>query len=60
MSTLEGFIEWEFIYKIYNSLYFNIGLERVNPMFINIIFDIPSMRRTCQEAKGNVAYKCFL
>lgn len=60
MSILEGFIDWDFIYEIYDLLYFNIGLERVNPMFINIIFDIPSMRRTCQEAEGSVAYKCFL
>ena len=66
VRKLEEFIDWDFIYDICDPLYSHIGTERVDPvilfklMFINIIFGIHSMRRTCQEAEVNVAYRWFL
>lgn len=66
VRQLEEFIDWDFIYELCDPLYSNIGTERVDPvilfklMFINIIFGIHSMRRTCQEAEVNVAYRWFL
>ena len=66
VRQLEEFIDWDFIYELCDPLYSNTGTERVDPvilfklMFINIIFGIHSMRRTCQEAEVNVAYRWFL
>lgn len=66
VRQLEEFIDWDFIYEICDPLYSNTGAGRVDPvilfklMFINIIFGIHSMRRTCQEAEVNVAYRWFL
>ena len=49
---LNEFIDWNFIYDIYDPLYSDMGAERVDPvvlfkmMMITIIFGIHSMRQT--------------
>ena len=66
VRKLEEYIDWDFIYDICDPLYSTKGTNRIDPvvlfklMFINIIFGIHSMRRTCQEAEVNVAYRWFL
>lgn len=66
VRQLDEFIDWDFIYEICDPLYSKYGAQRVDPvvlfklMFINIIFGIHSMRKTCQEAEVNVAYRWFL
>ena len=66
VRDLEEFIDWNFIYDICDPLYSDIGTNRIDPvvlfklMMINIIFGYHSMRRTCEEAKVNIAYKWFL
>ena len=66
VRQLEDNIDWDFIYEICDPLYSNTGTNRVDPvvlfkmMFINIIFGIHSMRKTCNEVEVNVAYRWFL
>lgn len=66
VRKLEEFIDWDFIYEICDPLYSNKGTNRIDPvvlfkmMFINIIFGIHSMRKTCEEIKVNIAYRWFL
>lgn len=66
VRQLDEFIDWDFIYDICDPLYSNIGTNRVDPvvlfkmMFINIIFGIHSMRKTCKECEVNIAYRWFL
>lgn len=66
VRQLEEYIDWDFLYEICDPLYSNEGTNRVDPvvlfkmMFINIIFGIHSMRRTCEEIKVNIAYRWFL
>lgn len=66
VRKLENCIDFTFIEDIVKDLYSNIGRPSVSPMvlfklmFINIIFGINSMRRTCEECKVNVAYRWFL
>lgn len=66
VRKLEEFVDWDFIYDICDPLYSNLGKNRVDPvvlfklMFINIIFDIHSMRKTCSECAVNIAYRWFL
>ena len=66
VRDLEAFIDWDFIYDICDPLYSDFGAQRVDPvvlfklMMINIIFGIHSMRKTCEEAKVNIAYRWFL
>ena len=66
VRKLDEFIDWDFIYEICDPLYSKEGTNRVDPvilfkmMFINIIFGIHSMRRTCEEVKVNIAYRWFL
>lgn len=66
VRKLDEFIDWDFIYEICDPLYSKEGTNRVDPvilfkmMFINIIFGIHSMRRTCEEVRVNIAYRWFL
>lgn len=66
VRSLEEFIDWDHIYEICDPLYSETGTNRIDPvilfkmMFINIIFGIHSMRRTCEEIKVNIAYRWFL
>lgn len=66
VRKLDQFIDWSFIYDITNSLYSDKGRGWTDPvvlfkmMFINKIFGINSMRRTCEEVQVNVAYRWFL
>ncbi len=66
VRKLEKYIDWSFIYPLTNPLYTDKGRGRVDPvilfkmMFINKLFGIHSMRKTCEEIKVNVAYRWFL
>lgn len=63
VRKLDEFIDRNFIYEICDPLYSKEGTNRVDPvilfkmMFINIIFGIHSMKKTCEEVKVNIAYK---
>jgi transposase len=66
VRKLNEFVDWDFIYDICDPLYSNLGAERIDPVilfkmiFINIIFGIHSMRKTCEECQVNLAYRWFL
>lgn len=66
VRKLEEYVDWSFIYKLTDHLYSDYGRGRIDPVilfkmiFINKIFGINSMRRTCEEIKVNVAYRWFL
>lgn len=66
VTKLESSIDWNFIYPLVEHLYSNFGRPSIDPvvlfkmLFINIIFGIGSMRRTCREIQVNLAYRWFL
>lgn len=66
VRELNEFIDWDFIYTLCDPLYSDLGANRVDPVvlfkmiFINIIFGIHSMRKTCKEIEVNIAYRWFL
>lgn len=66
VRKLEDSIDFSFIYEKVNHLYSKVGRASVDPvilfkmLFINIVFGINSMRKTCDEAKHNLAYRWFL
>ncbi len=66
MRKLDNCIDFRFIEEIVKDLYSKGGRPSVPPVvlfkliFINIVFGINSMRRTCEECKVNVAYRWFL
>lgn len=66
VRKLESCINWNFIYPLVEPLYSHIGRPSIDPVvlfkmiFINIVFGIGSMRRTCKEIQVNLAYRWFL
>ena len=66
VRKLDNCIDFSFIEEIVKDLYSEIGRPSISPVvlfkliFINIIFGINSMRRTCEECKVNIAYRWFL
>ena len=66
VRKLDSCIDFTFIEDLVKNLYSEIGKPSVAPMvlfkliFINIIFGINSMRKTCEECKVNIAYRWFL
>lgn len=66
VRKLEDCIDFNFIYPKVEHLYSSIGRPSVDPvvlfkmLFINIVFGINSMRRTCKEIEVNMAYRWFL
>ena len=59
-------MDFTFIEELVKDLYSLAGRPSIPPVvlfkliFINIIFGINSMRRTCEECKVNIAYRWFL
>lgn len=66
VRKLDYCIDFTFIEKFVKDLYSNFGRPSIPPVvlfkliFINIIFGINSMRKTCEESKVNIAYRWFL
>ena len=66
VRKLEACIDWNFIYPTVEHLYSKVGRPSIDPVvlfkmvFINIIFGINSMRRTCKEIKVNMSYRWFV
>jgi len=66
VRKLDNCIDFKFIEELVRDLYSESGRPSVPPVvlfkliFINIIFGINSVRRTCEECKVNVAYRWFL
>jgi transposase len=66
VRKLDRYIDWSFIYPLTDPLYSTKGRGRIDPVilfkmiFINKLFGINSMRKTCEEIKVNVAYRWFL
>lgn len=66
VRKLDNCIDFTFIEKLVKDLYSVSGRPSIPPVvlfkliFINIIFGINSMRRTCEECKVNMAYRWFL
>lgn len=66
VRKLDNCIDFSFIEELVKDLYSESGRPSVPPVvlfkliFINIIFGINSMRRTCEECKVNLAYRWFL
>ena len=66
VRKLDSCIDFTFIEDLVKDLYSEKGAPSVPPVvlfkliFINIIFKINSMRRTCEECKVNIAYRWFL
>ena len=66
VRKLEASIDWCFICPLVENLYSRFGRAGIDPVvlfkmiFINIIFGINSMRRTCREIEVNLAYRWFL
>lgn len=66
VRKLDNCIDFTFIEEIVKDLYSEVGRPSIPPVvlfkliFINIIFGINSMRRTCEECKVNLAYRWFL
>ncbi len=66
VRKLEKAMDWKFIYPLVENLYSPIGRPSIDPVvlfkmiFINYLFGINSMRRTCDEIKVNLAYRWFL
>lgn len=66
VRKLEKSIDWTFIYPMVEELYSEIGRPSIDPVilfkmiFINYLFGINSMRKTCEEIKVNLAYRWFL
>ena len=66
VRKLESCLDFTFIEDLVKDLYSQVGRPSIPPVvlfkliFINIIFGINSMRRTCEECKVNIAYRWFL
>ena len=66
VRKLDNCIDFTFIEELVKDLYSDFGRPSVPPVvlfkmiFINIIFGINSMRKTCEECKVNIAYRWFL
>ena len=66
VRKLEAAFDWQQIYPLVADLYSPFGRPSIDPVvlfkmiFINKIFGINSMRRTCEEIKVNIAYRWFL
>lgn len=66
VRKLDNCIDFRFIEELVSELYSIGGRPSIPPVvlfkliFINIVFGINSMRRTCEECKVNVAYRWFL
>lgn len=66
VRKLDNCIDFRFIEELVSNLYRIGGRPSIPPVvlfkliFINIIFGINSMRRTCEECKVNIAYRWFL
>lgn len=66
VRKLEKSIDFSFIYPKVEKLYSTIGRPSIDPvvlfklLLINITFGINSMRKTCEEAEVNIAYRWFL
>ncbi len=66
VRKLEECIDWQFIYPLVEDLYSSTGRPSIDPvvlfkmLFINFIFGINSMRKTCREIQVNIAYRWFL
>lgn len=66
VRKLDNCIDFTFIEELVKDLYSDFGRPSISPVvlfkliFINIIFGINSMRRTCEECKVNIAYRWFL
>lgn len=66
VRKLEEAIDWEQIYDLVADLYSPIGRPSIDPVvlfkmiFINKVFGINSMRKTCEEIRVNIAYRWFL
>ena len=66
VRKLDSCMDWDFIYPLVKDLYSDFGRPSIDPVvlfkmvFINILFGIHSMRRTCKEIQVNLAYRWFL
>ncbi len=66
VRKIEDCIDFTFIEDEVEDLYSKNGKPSIPPkvlfklIFINILFGINSMRRTCEECKVNLAYRWFL
>ena len=66
VRKLDNCIDFTFIEDLVKDLYNIGGRPSIPPVvlfkliFINIVFGINSMRRTCEECKVNIAYRWFL
>ena len=66
VRKLDNCIDFTFIEELVSDLYSVSGRPSVPPVvlfkliFINIVFGINSMRRTCEESQVNMAYRWFL
>lgn len=66
VRKLDSCIDWDFIYPLVKNLYSDFGRPSIDPVvlfkmvFINIVFGIHSMRKTCREIQVNLAYRWFL
>ncbi|HAG14323.1 MAG TPA: hypothetical protein DCG49_10770, partial [Ruminococcus sp.] len=67
LRKIEEAVDFSKLYEIVGDLYcHNNGRPSVDPVvlfkivFIQHLYGIPSLRRTCEEIKMNVAYRWFL
>lgn len=66
VRKLDDCMDFTFIYPLVKPLYSDYGRPSIDPVvlfkmiFINIVFGINSMRRTCQEIEVNIAYRWYL
>ena len=67
LRKIEDAVDFSMLYEIVGELYcHNNGRPSVDPVvlfkivFIQHLYGIPSLRRTCEEIKMNVAYRWFL
>jgi len=66
VRKIDASIDFTFIEDEVEDLYSKYGRPSIPPkvlfklIFINILFGINSMRRTCEECKVNMAYRWFL
>ena len=67
LRKIEDAVDFSKLYEIIGDLYCpNNGRPSIDPVvlfkivFIQHLYGIPSLRRTCEEIKMNVAYRWFL
>lgn len=66
VRKIESSIDWNFIYPLVEDLYSKQGRKSIDPVvlfkmiFIDKLFGINSMRKTCEEIEVNLAYRWFL